>query len=152
MAGDASEDESPAVPSWAWWLLGLLALAAAIAIPLVVRSRRRRAWADGLAAATDEVAWFARVLLPQLQAVAAPAQVAGGWAVGADRVAAAEDRLTELAATAPGEPEQLRANELRDSVRGARARLDELVASGTSASAPATLATATADLEAVLAR
>ena len=39
----AAEDQG--VPSWVWWLLAALILGTAVAIPLVVRARRRNAWA-----------------------------------------------------------------------------------------------------------
>ena len=52
-----------------------------------------------LAAAEDEVAWFARVLIPELRQSGSAEQVAGGWAVGSSRVSAVEDRLTALEAS-----------------------------------------------------
>ena len=46
--GDADED-SEGVPAWVWWLLAALALALAVGIPLLVRSRRSKAWSSDLA-------------------------------------------------------------------------------------------------------
>jgi hypothetical protein len=47
-------------------VLAAIALAVAVAAPLLVRARRRRAWRADLASAAEEVAWFARVLVPEL--------------------------------------------------------------------------------------
>ena len=49
------------------------------------------------------MAWFARVLVPELGQSGSLDQVAGGWTVGANRIAAVEDRLTILEASAPDE-------------------------------------------------
>ncbi len=100
---------STGTPSWVWWLLGALVVAAAVAIPLLVRASKRRRWRAELAEAEGEVGWFARVLLPGLQVAASPAEVRGGWGVGQARVAAVEDRLTALAASAPDDAGQTRA-------------------------------------------
>ena len=48
-------------------LLAAVIVAVAVAVPLLLRARRRRAWRADLAAAEGEVAWFARVLVPQLR-------------------------------------------------------------------------------------
>ena len=150
-AEEASTDESATIPSWVWWLLGLVALTAAIVIPLVVRSRRRRAWASDLAGATDEVVWFARVLLPQLRASAEPSLIAAGWGANATRVASAEDRLTAMVATAPNDVEQARALGLRDSVRAAREQLGQLAAPANRHLLPDALPSIAARLDAGLA-
>ena len=50
--------------SWFWWALAGLLLAAAIATPLLVRTHRRQVWRADFATAEQEVAWFARVLVP----------------------------------------------------------------------------------------
>jgi len=84
-----------------WWLLGGLLILAAVAIPMLLRSRRRRAWRSELAGTCDAVDWFARTLIPQLQAAASDEQVAGGWLIAEPRVAATEDELTALEARAP---------------------------------------------------
>ena len=57
------------MPSWVWWLLlALLIAALAIGIPLLLRSRRRAAWLAQLSAAEAEAIWFARELIPELKA------------------------------------------------------------------------------------
>ena len=125
---DGSAESGTGVPPWAWWVLGLLAVALAVGIPLVVRSRRRAAWSAELATASEDVAWFSRVLLPQLQAAGSVEQLAGGWAVGLPRVAAVEDQLVALGATARTDPDRARAGRLRDAVRTARDGIDDVVA------------------------
>ncbi len=133
-----------------WWLLAAILIALAVAIPLLLAARRRGAWAGRMAAASGEAAWFARVLIPQLQQQPSAEQVAGGWRVGRDRVAAAEDALTGLESTAPGETEAARARTLRDAVRASKDQLDVLVQSGDHATAGAELAAAASTLEAAL--
>ena len=59
--------ESSGAPSWLWWVLAAIALAVLVAVPLLVRARRRGAWRADLASAEEEVAWFARVLIPELR-------------------------------------------------------------------------------------
>ncbi len=116
------------MPSWVWWLLAALVVAAAIAIPLIVRARRRGAWAAELTACEAEVAWLSRTLVPQLQQARTGEMAAGAWAVQAGRVTAAEDRLTALGTTAPDEAGAARAAALRDAVRGSRVRIESLLA------------------------
>ena len=125
-----STTDTSGAPTWLWWLLAALVLAAAIAVPLVVRGRRRRTWDAGLARAVDEVAWFARVLVPELRQAGSVEQVRGGWAVGEDRVAAVEDRLTALAATAHDDADRMRVQGLRDVVRASRQRIEDVSAAG----------------------
>ena len=135
---DASEGsagtpaESSAVPVWAWWLLALLLVAGAVSIPLTVRARRRKAWLTDLSASQAEVAWFARVLIPQVRGAGSPEAAAGAWRVaGEARVAEVEDRLTALGASAPDEAAGGRALVLRDTVRAARARMATVVTTST---------------------
>ena len=128
----------------------LLLAAAAVGIPLWVRARRRGAWRQELAAAESEVAWFARVLLPELRQVGSAEQLAGGWAVGRTRVAAAEDRLTVLESTAPDDPGRERARMSRDAVRLASGRVQQLSAPGPHDSWALDLDAIIADLEVVL--
>jgi hypothetical protein len=98
-----------------------------VAVPLVIHARRRGAWKDRLDAAQSEVAWFARVLVPQLRASMSLEALEAGWRLGgADRVAAAEDELTVLASSAPDESLGVRARMLRDAVRSARTKLTTL--------------------------
>lgn len=90
-----------------------------MAIPLLVRARRRGAWNTDLAAAEAEVAWFARVLIPELRQGETPDGVRGGWRVAESRVTAVEDSLTALEASAPDDASGARARTLRDAVRSA---------------------------------
>jgi hypothetical protein len=124
----AAPEDSSSLPGWFWWLLAAVLVAGAVALPLVLRSRRRAAWRAELAAAEDEVAWFARTLLPELRAARTSEGIGGGWRVGEGRVADTEDRLTTLVASAPDPQSALRAVTLRDGVRAARNRIRELVA------------------------
>ncbi len=110
--------------------MGALVLAALVAVPLVVRSRRRSAWDRDLAAAEGEVAWLARELLPQLRRAASREELAGGWTVSQARVSAAEDRLTVLESAGPDESRRTRARVLRDASRAARAQMQRLLGSG----------------------
>ena len=122
-----ADDQGDEVPAWVWWLLAVLVLAAlAGATVLLVRARRRRRWLAELRGTEDELGWFARVLLPELRRSTSLEQVVGGWNVGAPRVAAAEDRLTVLESSAPGDADRTRARTLRDAARLARQRLDAL--------------------------
>ena len=86
------------------WLLAAVIVAVAVAVPLLLRARRRRAWRADLAAAEDEVGWFARILVPELRLAESLDQAAGGWTVGSSQVSALEDRLTALEATAQMTP------------------------------------------------
>ena len=61
---------------------------------------------------------------------ASPDQAVGAWSVEASRVAALEDRLTELAATARDDGGRSRALGLRDAVHSAGRQLDVLVRAG----------------------
>jgi len=141
-----SADDSGGVPSWAWWLAALAVLVALVATTILVRRRRRgRSWTTDLITAGNEVAWFSQVLLPQLLAADSIPQVAGGWVVGESRVAAVEDRLTTLEATAPDDRARMRARALRDAVRAARRDVQRLVA-------PASGVIPTADLMAIAVR
>ena len=122
--------ESDGAPTWLWWLLAALVVALAVAIPLLVRASHRREWRDELASAEDEVAWFARGLIPQLRQLGSLAEVAGAWNLAESRVAAVEDRLTALAPSAPDEVARDRALDLRDAVRAARGQIQTLLQTG----------------------
>jgi hypothetical protein len=145
-----TSSETSDTPSWLWWVLIAFLVALAVAIPLVVRSRHRRAWRDDLASAEQEVAWFARTLIPDLRQTGSVEAAAGGWAIAASRVSAAEDRLTVLEASAPDEDAEARAATLRDAVRSARTRLDTLRQSSSAATMSQDLDTVAADLESAL--
>jgi hypothetical protein len=96
------------------------------------------------------VAWFARVLVPELGQSGSLDQVAGGWTVGANRIAAVEDRLTILEAAAPDEATRIGTRTLRDAVRASRGRVEELLQSGDPEAIPPTLNGVAAELEAAL--
>ena len=147
-AAAPAEDTSSGLPSWLWWVLA--AAVAAGAGYLLVGARRRSAWDSEAAEAAADVAWFARELLPQLQLAPTPDSLAGGWQVGAARVAGAEDRLTGLEASAPDESRRTRARTLRDAVRAARADVESVISSRDQLSAPPRLAASAAALQTAL--
>ena len=137
------------VASSVWWLV-LLVVGATVGIPLLVRARRRGAWRRELAWAESELVWFARVLLPELRQGGSLEQLTGGWAVGRTRVEAAEDRLTALESAAPDDASRERARTLRDAVRMARGRLQQLAGAGPHDTWALDLDAIIADLEVVL--
>jgi hypothetical protein len=111
--------------AWPWWLLAAALIAVAVAVPLLLAARRRRkSWKALLMAATGEIVWFARQLIPQLQRDGSRDQIAGGWQVTRDRVSMLEDTLTGLQSTGPNEQQADRARDLRNAVRDARTRID----------------------------
>lgn len=149
-AADESGDEG--APSWVWWLLAAVVVAAGVlAWVLVARSARRRAWQARLGAAEAEVAWLARELLPQLRDTGSLDQVAGGWQVARSRVAEAEDQLTVLASSAKHETDRGRASRLRDAVRDARSRVEATTTGVPRETWPQDLDSAIAGLESALA-
>ena len=113
-----------------WVLLAMLAVATVVGPWLLVRARRRRRWLMSLKAATAEVEWFARELIPQLRASGSVERVAGGWQVALPRVAAAEDKLTVLESSAPRQQDAERARQLRDAVRSATEKMEVLSGPG----------------------
>jgi hypothetical protein len=131
-------------------LLAGLLIAGAVVVALVLRQLRRRTWRTDLEAAEGDVAWFARVLIPERRQAASLDQVAGGWAVASDRVSMLEDRLTALEATAGDDAGRTRARTLRDAVRTSRNRLDVLIAAGDVDALRRDLDTVAADLGMVL--
>jgi hypothetical protein len=133
-----------------WWALAGLLLAAAVATPLVVRSHRRRVWRADFATAEQEVAWLARVLIPELGQSGSLDQVEGGWTVGANRIFAVEDRLTVLEGSAPDDASRTGTRILRDAVRVSRGRVEELLQSGDPAAISPTLNEVATELEAAL--
>lgn len=142
--------ESDGAPTWLRWLLVALLVALAVGIPLLVRASHRREWRDELAAAEDEVAWFARGLVPQLRQLGSLAEVAGGWNLAESRVAAVEDRLTALEPSAPDEVANARALDLRDAVRAARGQMNALLEAGRQETMAQDLDAVAAQLEQVL--
>ncbi|HEY0815187.1 MAG TPA: hypothetical protein VGE11_18105 [Pseudonocardia sp.] len=147
--------EQPTAPadstSWLWLFIPVILVAVAVVIPLLLRARRRRTWQENLAAAEGEIAWMARLLIPQLRRAESPEQAAGGWSVGSSRVAALEDRLTRLEDTARDDASRSRARTLRDGVRTADSRLRLLITAEQFDTLPWDLDTVAAELEIVLA-
>jgi hypothetical protein len=143
-------EDSDGVPAGVWWLLAALAAGLAIGVPLVLRSRRRRAWQSAFATGQDEATWLTRELLPELRRAGSREQVAGGWAVSSARVGALEDELTALEATAPDDSDRARARALRDAVRAARMRVEALVVPDSDESTSAVLDGVINDLELAL--
>ncbi|WP_165372534.1 hypothetical protein [Nocardioides iriomotensis] len=125
-AAEETDSPSPA----AWVAFALVVAAAALGMFFLVRGRERRSWLTGLETAKAEVTWFAHELVPQLRSSGSIDEVAGGWRVAMPRVASAEDRLTVLASSAPGEDEAGQALRLRDAVRAASERLERLAGPG----------------------
>ena len=118
---------------------------------MIVRARRRKAWLADLSASQAEVAWFARVLIPQVRGAGSPEAAAGAWRVaGEDRVTEVEDRLTALEASAPDEASSGRALVLRDAVRAARARMATVVTTSTEQTLARDLDEVAAQLEVAL--
>ncbi|HEU4337658.1 MAG TPA: hypothetical protein VFR45_10115, partial [Nocardioides sp.] len=113
------------MPPWVWWVAAALVLGCVVAVPLVVRARRRAAWRQRLQRQQAEVEWFARDLLRELRAAGSHQEMAGGWAVSRARVTAAEDELTVLESTAPDEAGRDRAQSLREASRHARDRMQQ---------------------------
>ena len=148
---DQEDQGSDDISPW-WWVALVVALlgGGVVAWLLIRRSRRRRAWLADLAAAEEEVGWFARDLVPQLRGSGSVDAVAGGWTVAAPRVTALDDRLTQLVTTAPGDDERLRATAVQDAVRTARDRVAALVSAGGSDTWSLDLDAAQAPLLAVL--
>jgi hypothetical protein len=146
----AAETAETSGDSWFWWALAGLLLAAAIATPLLVRAHRRRVWRADFATAEQDVAWFARVLVPELGQSGSLDQVEGGWTVGANRIAAVEDRLTVLEGSAPDDATRTATRTLRDAVRTSRGRVEGLLRSGDPEAIPLTLNEVAAGLEAAL--
>jgi|tagenome__1003787_1003787.scaffolds.fasta_scaffold20973233_4 DNA mismatch repair ATPase MutL len=145
-----TSSESDGAPTWLWWVLVVLLVGLAVGIPLLVRASHRREWRDNLTSAEDEVAWFARGLIPQLSQMDSLAQVAGAWNLAEGRVAAVEDRLTALEPTAPDDVAQARVLDLRDAVRAARSQIQALLQAGLQETMTQDLDTIATHLEQVL--
>ena len=105
---------------------------------LILRRPSRR-W-RGLPACSS-LSWVSRALLTQVE---------GGWTVGANRIAAVEDRLTVLEASAPDDATRTETRTLRDAVRASRGRVEELLQSGDPEAISPTLNEVAAGLEAAL--
>jgi hypothetical protein len=118
-----AQEQTSAGDGWWWLLIVVLVAGAAVTWLLLRHARSRRAWEARLAAAEREAGWFARDLIPQLRGSGSPAGVAGGWSVGAPRVAALDDQLSQLVTTAPGDEDRARASALQAAVRNARERV-----------------------------
>jgi hypothetical protein len=96
------------------------------------------------------VAWFARVLVPELGQSGTLDLVEGGWTVSASRIAAVEDRLTVLEASAPNDSALTGTRALRDAVRESRGRMEGLLQSGNPEAISPTLNEIAAELETAL--
>jgi len=96
------------------------------------------------------VGWFARVLVPELGQSGSLDQVDGSWTVEASRIAAVEDRLTILQASAPDDATRTGTRTLRDAVRVSRGRVEELLQAGDPEAIFRTLNEVAAELEAAL--
>jgi hypothetical protein len=96
------------------------------------------------------VAWFARVLVPELGQSGSLDQVEGGWNVEANRIAVVEDRLTGLEASAPDDAARTWTRTLRDAVRVSRRRVEGLLQAGDPEAISPTLNEVAAELEAAL--
>lgn len=125
--GAESADDDGVLPT-VWWLVAALVIGSAVAVPLTMRARRRRAWQQDLVDAEAELAWLAHELLPGLRQTGSIEMVAGGWVVGQARVTAAEDGLTVLESAAADQVGRERARSLRDATRQARVRMERLAA------------------------
>ena len=143
--------ESSGIPAWVWWLLAAVAIALAVAVPLILRNRRRAVWQADFATAKEDVVWFARSLVPQLRQSGTLDQLSGGWRIGSPRVAGTEDRLTVLESSAPRDEDGAAARALRDAVRASRDQMRALLANGDSSAISPDLDEIAARLEAALA-
>ena len=139
------------VPPWLWWLIASVVLAAVVSIPLIVRSERRKSWRSDLADAEEEVAWFARVLVPNLRQSGSLDQLAAGWAASTGRVGALADRLTSLESSARDDEAKARARNLHDAVASSRDQVQQLLVSGTPDALPRILGLVSSQLESALA-
>jgi hypothetical protein len=149
-ASDSADGSS--VPSWVWWLVvGLAVVAGVVALVLVPRARRRRAWDAELTEAENEMGWLVREFLPQLQTAGSAEVVAGVWQVGAGRVTLVEDQLTRMESAAPDDGRAHQARALRDAVRAARQRMEILLRSPDPATLPGEVASIATELSVSLA-
>jgi len=126
-------------------------VAGVVALVLVPRARRRRAWDAELAAAEDETGWLVREFLPQLQTAGTAEVLAGVWRVGAGRVTQVEDQLTRMEPAAPDDARAHLARALRDAVRSARQRMEILLRSPDPATLPGEVASIATELSVSLA-
>jgi hypothetical protein len=90
------------------------------------------------------------VLVPELGQSDSLDQVEGGWNVEANRIAAVEDRLTGLEASAPDNATRTGTRTLRNAIRASRGRVEELLQSGDREAISPTLNEVAAELEAAL--
>lgn len=121
--GGTGSEATSGGDGWWWLLIVVLVAGSAVTWLLLRHARSRRAWEARLASAEREAGWFARDLIPQLRSSGTPAGVAGGWSVGAPRVAALDDLLSQLVTTAHGDEDRATASALQAAVRKARERV-----------------------------
>jgi hypothetical protein len=125
-------------------------VALAIGIPLIARANGRRAWREDLTAAEADVAWFSRVLVPSLRQSASLDQVAGAWAVSAERVQALENKLGKLTTSPPDDDARARVTRLHDVVVRSREQIQHLLTSGSADAIPRVMGVVSSELETAL--
>lgn len=110
---------------WVWWLLGLLIVAAGIALVVVAvrRRRTRKAWSARRAGAVMESTWLAHDLVPNVLSAQSPAARRDMWIASRPRVDALQRNLSELVASASKE-QAGSLDRLRDAVTGLRWAMD----------------------------
>jgi hypothetical protein len=146
--GDSSGDSGDV---WAWVVVGVLLVAAALLAWLLdARSRRRRTWEEGFVAARARVAWVGRELIPGLQATGSPDRAAGGWLLAQPQVTQIEAELAALQSSATTGRELARARTVGDAMRAVRAGIESAVVIGGTGSWTADLDTARIALETAL--
>ena len=117
--------------AWAWWLLGLLALAAMVVLGMVLARRRRKQvdWSSALAEELGEATWLSHDLVPTLQGQDAAGRSAV-WGIGRTRVLRLEQRLEALGGQAP-EPQRARqCAALSSAVHALRSVVDQAETAG----------------------
>ncbi len=116
---------------WVWWLLGLLAVGAVIALVVVAvrRRRTREVWSARRAGAVAESTWLAHELLPSALSAQSPAARRDRWTASRPRVAALHRNLGELVASAPKD-QAGSLDRLREAVTGLGAAMDAYAATG----------------------
>jgi hypothetical protein len=127
VAGETGTEDTESVPAWVWWLLLAAGVAAGAGVWLLQGRSRRQEWERNFASATDEAAWFASRLIPDLAHVPTPQQRALAWGAASERVGALEDRLAGLGATTSDLEATARAQDLANAVRLAHGRVDQLI-------------------------
>ncbi len=117
--------------AWAWWVLGLLALAAVVVLTVVLgrRGRKRADWAAGLNEAIGEATWLSRDLVPTLQGQDAAGR-SGVWGIGRTRVLRLERTLEGLGGQARDPQTARRCAALTSAVQTLRSVFDQAEVAG----------------------